>query len=76
MSGELSGKLAVASQGGEQEGVKMFKQFAVVFGGGLEEFFAPRFFATEEEAVAEFKKVRANLKDPKGVQLMILLPLD
>jgi hypothetical protein len=54
----------------------MFKQFAVVFGGGLEEFFAPRFFATEEEAVAEFKLVRENLKDPKGVQLMILLPLD
>ena len=54
----------------------MFKQFAVVFGGQLAEFFPPRFFATEEEAVAEFKKVRENLKDPKGVQVMVMVPLD
>ena len=54
----------------------MFKQFAVVFGGELAEFFPPRFFATEDEAVAEFELVRGNLKDPSGVQLMILLPLD
>jgi hypothetical protein len=54
----------------------MFKQFAVVFGGDLAEFFAPRFFATEAEAVAEFELVSGNLIDPSQVQLMILLPLE
>lgn len=54
----------------------MFKQFAVVFNETLSEYFPPRFFATEDEAVAEFKLVRDQLKDPSGVQLMILLPLD
>jgi hypothetical protein len=54
----------------------MFKQFAVVFGGELAEFFPPRHFSTEEEAVVELALIRNSLKDSSQVQLMVLVPLD
>lgn len=53
----------------------MVKRFVVVFGGGLEQFFAPRYFDTKGEAVEEFNLVRAGLKDPDNVQLMQLVPV-
>lgn len=54
----------------------MFKQFAVVFGGGLETYFPPRYFSTEEEAAAELALVQGSLKDPSMARLMVLVPLD
>lgn len=54
----------------------MVKQFVVVFGGGLEEFFGPRYFATKGEAVEELNLIRSGLNDPSNVQLMKLVPLD
>lgn len=54
----------------------MVKQFVVVFSGGLEQFFGPRYFDTKDEAVEEFNLVRAGLKQPDNVQPMQLVPLD
>lgn len=52
----------------------MFKQFAVVFSGDLATYFAPRYFATMDEAFEEYELCRKALKDPSEVQIMKLVP--
>lgn len=53
----------------------MDKPYVVVFSGGLEEYLAPRYFATKDEAIAELEMAQSALRDPSNVKAMVLVPL-